>query len=907
MPWRTHAAELALAITREIQARNAEGHYYSAGSDREVYEAALYAAPLFPDAAAALCLELAGRKDMSPQIAERVAEARRRRHEERTRQDLDGGGRSRAPAPIGMPRGRRRPAWPDGPREKVDRAFVEACLAGPPVTGLIKADPDGALEVLLAASIEEPQHDDFTRSSLPECGLSYWPEGDPPAYFRGPFLHFFHLAPNQALSFVIKLTNFGTHRYTEDRVWLDVIVDEHARRWYGDSNVFRWHHDWPLSHGSQIQSGLMALEQWLYEQIDDGIAVEPWIARIVAESESLAFAGLLLDVGKRAPELFFTVLAPLFFTWEFWNWDFQLATLRQSERQPPGYWGQQAPKLFKLAQDWHQLPHRAEALLWPNGPIARAMLGHQQFRAFFDGVRSAWRGALQQNEEPEHLSLLIERLDPDNYTFEQRCNEIVPVNFNWPAAIAQKNEQDLRELAERQTISQLPWQCRKFLDAGTPLPVDQLQWLWDFLQAIDAKPPVLPSDSSGPLLHIEDVFCGGIALLLSTSWDWLLQVAGRMAWCRQKLQATIDNPPASRQFDSELSIGNERWDCFAADCGVLLLSVESNDTLARKLVGAGLVAFNYNTTALTIAHAATVRSRLGGAFPQMVAFAIQWAALRPLQVRQDDPSLAADQESFLARRRVLLEAFADNSASPVAPNLAKVNAEARAARDAIYEKQFPGSSGRSRRRQKSAGRVQAREVLYPDRLGLDPYVMKAAFGWLDVRAARTSNERLTWLDFVREILGIVLQSVPTVATPSTQEIDGLPSDFDDWAFKLVARTIPYLTPAEHPEELWQPILDRGAPAHQWVERFFWHWFTDGLAASPSAGDFVRIWRAMITRALDHSAWDPASAISHDLDGIVVELLCFDVRWNAIVRTDDNAPVVGHARRQFRTSGPSVEW
>ena len=169
---------------------------------------------------------------------------------------------------------------------------------------------------------------------------------------------------------------------------------------------------------------------------------------------------------------------------------------------------------------------------------------------------------------------------------------------------------------------------------------------------------------------------------------------------------------------------------------------------------------------------------------------------------------------------MLLEAFADNSASPVAPDLAKMNAEARAARDAIYEKQFPGSSGRSRRRQKSAGRVQAREVLYPDRLGLDPYVMKAAFGWLDVRAARTSNERLTWLDFVREILGIVLQSVPTVATPSTQEIDGLPSDFDDWAFKSVARTFPYLTPAEHPEELWQPILDRARlPINGWSAFF----------------------------------------------------------------------------------------
>jgi hypothetical protein len=39
---------------------------------------------------------------------------------------------------------------------------------------------------------------------------------------------------------------------------------------------------------------------------------------------------------------------------------------------------------------------------------------------------------------------------------------------------------------------------------------------------------------------------------------------------------------------------------------------------------------------------------------------------------------------------------------------------------------------------------------------------------------------------------------------------------------------------------------------------------------------------MITYALEHPAWDPASTVSYELDGIVVELLCFDMRWNAIV-------------------------
>ena len=161
------------------------------------------------------------------------------------------------------------------------------------------------------------------------------------------------------------------------------MVDGEAKHWYGNSNVFRWHHDWPISHGSQIQSSLMALEQWLYEQLDKGMSIERWITRIITESESIAFAGVLLDVGKRAPDLFCTVLAPLFFTWEIWNWDFQLATLRQSERQPSGYWGGQAPSLIKLAQGWHQLPHRSEALLTANGLIPRTMLGRAAISRLF--------------------------------------------------------------------------------------------------------------------------------------------------------------------------------------------------------------------------------------------------------------------------------------------------------------------------------------------------------------------------------------------------------------------------------------------------------------------------------------------------------------------------------------------
>jgi hypothetical protein len=82
----------------------------------------------------------------------------------------------------------------------------------------------------------------------------------------------------------------------------------------------------------------------------------------------------------------------------------------------------------------------------------------------------------------------------------------------------------------------------------------------------------------------------------------------------------------------------------------------------------------------------------------------------------------------------------------------------------------------------------------------------------------------------------------------------------------------------------QQVNRQGFPSDfvEWVERFFWHWFTGGIRASTSEVEFVRIWRAMIAYALEHPAWDPSGTVSYELDGLVVELMCFDIRWKAVV-------------------------
>jgi hypothetical protein len=145
----------------------------------------------------------------------------------------------------------------------------------------------------------------------------------------------------------------------------------------------------------------------------------------------------------------------------------------------------------------------------------------------------------------------------------------------------------------------------------------------------------------------------------------------------------------------------------------------------------------------------------------------------------------------------------------------------------------------------------------------------------------TPGERTKWLGYIRNFLDIVVGAVPKITDPQEQEVDGLPEDFDGWVFGIVAGAIPCLTVSEDPRSLWQPILDLGSDAHDWVERFFWYWFTNGLRAAQSPEQFTQLWSAMIQYALASPAWDPNTNHSYDLASMVSELLGFDLRMNKV--------------------------
>ncbi|TAJ91164.1 MAG: hypothetical protein EPO41_16215 [Reyranella sp.] len=876
--WRQEAANLAYTIAREVQGRNLETAYYSEGKDDTVFQALLYAAPLLPVEVSELCLELAGRRPISAQISERVARVSKERAEARR---VDAGPPVQPVIPPFLGGRRRSSHWQDGPQRHVLSQFRNACLAGDPFARLARANPEAALEVLLAVCIEEASdEDDFGSSSLPGCGLSYWPEGEPPAYFRGPFLSFLNEAPQEALSFVIRLTNFATHRYTRDKCWMDVTVAGESRRWFGNSNVYRWHHDGPVHSASQVVSALMALEFWLYAKIHQQQSIAHWLTRIINESESLAFAGILMNVGKLAPHLFANVLRPLFSVWYFWSWDFQLATLKSTDSTGPlGYWGHQSRQLFDMAAAFSRLPHRSESLLYPEGPIARSMLGRPEYASLFEDVRSKWEAHLSEDDSKESLRLLIERLRPENYLFEAQGAELVPVSFSWPAEIASKNEASLQRLMEEQNRRLLPFQCRKLLHASGDLTREQTESIWTLLKSLEPHLTESLTDRKGPYWEAIDAVISGIALLIAKSWPWLQDDPTRIAWCRARLEETLNFQ--TDRFSSEVAIGDQRWDSFAAECGVMLLVTDPSDSLARKLVAAAITAFRYATTGLVMTRIADARANLGTLFPHSIALAARWSAVRQMARYQT-------VEEAVASRRKLIEQFEAGQLSDAIPELQSLNIELRKTLDEHYEKQYPERRVVREPEEHEEGSGQRRK-LRPERLALDEHVIMAAFGWLNLAEA-TPAENKAWVAILKELLALVLNRLPVIRADSRDRLEGTPSEFDNWTLQMVARSIPSRPDEESRRELWKPIVAHGAFAHRWVEYFFWNWFTTGYAATGSANTFVGIWRPMIDFAISQESWSPSKVAYFDLDAVVVQLLALDARWTRQLTNEEHAAI-----------------
>ena len=134
----------------------------------------------------------------------------------------------------------------------------------------------------------------------------------PASAIRGVFPPLLRHHPQRAVDFIIDLLNHAGRWYGERRWPYDRLepAGQIMIRVPDESNVTQWANPrlWNLYRGLSVgpyilQSALMTLEAWLLEISDlDGVDIEPWLLKIIKESNNVMATAVVASVCNAHPE-----------------------------------------------------------------------------------------------------------------------------------------------------------------------------------------------------------------------------------------------------------------------------------------------------------------------------------------------------------------------------------------------------------------------------------------------------------------------------------------------------------------------------------------------------------------------------------------------------------------------------
>jgi hypothetical protein len=883
---RREAALLAIELAKEAQGLIAEGMHFT-DNDKVVYEALLWAAKEFPAEVSQIALELCGRRDEPHHAIWRGIEADERRtklHDEWLANHPEETRPRRFPPPglLSYSEGPMRAAAADGPLREVSEGFRSAVLETGALKGLSATRPETAREVLLAVCIDEPKPMENRRDAIlrhDECGLADWRNGYPAAYWKGPFLLFLQDAPEQALDAIIRLVNYATNRWLEDGVGhalteeqrrkygVEFDIDSKARTWIGEVNTFGWHRSCSL-HASALESALMALEKWLYTEVDQGRNVSRWLQMILARAESLSFAGVLVSLGLKHPVLFTQELQPLLGSIYVYECQLSWALNEGHETWSIPLSGQ-GQVVVRMAADWNRMPHR-RFLLQDVAPWL--MHQHAGTRKYLASRKPDWMKVLAaRTDKPDVLELLIAKLSPDSYTHTPEPDGRVRIEMRVPAHLESKIKQAREDGDLKMLALTFASRARQNLSGENPLPVENVPAFAADLQRL-AKWESPAGDQPLGQYRLNSI-AGGIAVLVIQHRSWLAQNTTLEKWCMDFLRTTEAGEES--EYNSPVSALDHTAESFRGEAGVALL-LESSEEWVLRLAFDGVTGFYYGSLLQTMWNAYLLRSRLGDRFNELVNVVVLWSALRR----------AATHESGYQANRALLEKYkqtlfrrfvAGRLRGALIP-MQKANSLGRSLLERISRRTMsPGEKLARQARRDSLHSDRRNRKLYRDLPNLDLEVLRKGFAFLPAMiTAALPDDHQHLQEYVRELYKLEMGTLPRPKPGEESfEIEGTAYDFDWWVLSRVAEFISRQNSVEVARTFYRPILELGPVARYWVEDFLQAWITLGIEISTDLVTFSKIWADMVEYAITLPAWQPgdgnywnrAESITVDLMGL----------------------------------------
>jgi hypothetical protein len=791
-----------------------------------IYTAALQAASQFPDRAAKLVLKAAGRAPWEEgDVSETANEHWRGEWHDHS---PFGGGDVHVIEPP--------ESWPDGPNRRTSDDFFHAWMKSNAALALYRHRADAACEATLAFSIDWPKSEirrGAHGSGVDHHGFTFDANHMYPAFWtKGNFIMFLRENWRPALGLIVRLVNFATDRYEdwwpyEDRVTEVVIrVSNGAAHWKGNRQVYAWHR-YHMNTAQVVTCALMALEKWFDEQLEAKYPITEAVQLLYDQGRSLAFAGVLVSIGKRHPDLFLDELKPLLFVRSLYIHD--VSAVR--ECLGSGYSPANPRVINDLTRKWNQLPGRRTHL---KEACCAWLLGKPRLEAVLGEVSNAWRREAEKlpPDSEERLAALRWAADFDRSLWKEVTSPDGRKGWMCQRPPELQDIEEEERIRRIQHLIALPHQCSDFLEQGQELDDEQLESVWRQLQNWApfeqlGEMPREKEDASEIRDH-RHARAGLLAVLLCAGDTWLDKNPGRREWVGVEVRKILADPPKSNCYGPD-----EIYDDYE---GLLARAVvrgwahSPDDENWRGYVASFVTAYRYRTILRLFQEAFRVRQKLGKAYRQLEGLALAFAAARRKATRLQlfRTRAKTDSEELQKWGNKWLSRFARGKGPNWTDNWSGIE---------VLEA-FPHA------RRSQADRFQAPEELHRRDYGLDMGIILAAFGQFPpLTEATDATERAHWFGVGREMVAGFCRTLPSADKTADGEAEW---HYDHWSadeevFKIVARRVFECTPAER-RELWSPIVSSPFAAHHHICYLLDQLLIESLRIEPyRITEFVPIW------------------------------------------------------------------
>jgi hypothetical protein len=667
-----------------------------------------------------------------------------------------------------------------------------------------------------------------------------------PFWSTGPFLLFLRENWPPALDLIAKLINFATERYSE---WWPYdppvpgmkFPPPHTDRvWQGNHQVYRWNL-FNMNTPDVVSCALMALEKWLDEKLEANHPVADIVDFLYTQGQSLAFAGVLISIGKRHPDLFLKELKPLLFMRGLYLLDMQAVM----ESTVCSAW-RESESIRKLRHEWNNLPGRKTNLLDAG---CQWLLTKPEFVPILAEVSVAWRQEADKYpaDSEDRLSLLRWASDFDRSTWK-----IVTLP-NGQKAWHQDRPQELRNQAQEReadlnyTLLALPMRCQERLEKRQELAEAEAQGIWERLQNWDEfeKLKNAPEEDEWTSMFRDHrhAKAGLLALLFCLGEKWLLNHADIRAKAESEVCKLLADPPKVCSFTPEEI--HDDGEGFLGRCIIRCWAESPSCTEWRVRAAQTVTAYRYRTVQSVFDEAFRVRTKLGTAYQEFQALALSSAVARELGNRESRRE--GESRYALEWAEKWIPAFADCRGPALPDSWASIEAP-----DSfpLEGDDLPG--------------VPARRQVGRRNYGFDIGVVLAVFGHFPALAtAQDATERGDWVKASKELLASFLRTLPTASTDTQSERGYGDWGYDVWEvdhkiFDIVAARLLECKPHEC-AQFWQPILSLPPAAYHHINQFLSAVLLEAIRTEPSRiPQLLPIWREMAEYLFDSAAWTGGS-------------------------------------------------